>query len=37
MFALVLQIFLGKKLGKKSADRHPRQGNLLQINNFSGV
>jgi hypothetical protein len=31
MLAQVLQIFLGKEhLGKKMADLHPRQGNLLQ-------
>jgi hypothetical protein len=33
----VLQIFFGKEPCKKSADLHPRQGNLLQRNNFSVV
>jgi hypothetical protein len=38
MLAQVLQIFLGKEhLVKKLADLHPRQGNLLQRNNFSAV
>jgi hypothetical protein len=37
MFAVVQQTFLEKKPGKKSADLHPRQGNLIQSNNFSAV
>jgi hypothetical protein len=38
MLAHVLQIFLGKEhLVKKLANHHPRQGNLLQRNNFSAV
>jgi hypothetical protein len=38
MFALVLQIFFWKEhLVKNLADLHPRQGNLLQRNHFSGV
>jgi hypothetical protein len=37
MFALVQQTFLAKKPCKKSADLHPRQGNLLQRNIFTGL
>jgi hypothetical protein len=37
MFALVQQTFLAKKSpGKKSADLHPRQGNLLHRNILQG-
>jgi hypothetical protein len=36
MFALVQQTFWAKKTCKKSADLHPRQGNLLQRNIFTG-
>jgi hypothetical protein len=36
--AQVVQIFGGKEhLVKKSADLHPRQGNLLQRSNFSAA
>jgi hypothetical protein len=34
---LVLQTFLVKKPCKKAADLHPRQGNLLQRNIFTGL
>jgi hypothetical protein len=37
MFALVQQTFLVKKPCKKSDDLHPRQGNLLQRNIFTGI
>jgi hypothetical protein len=37
MFALVQQTFLAKNTGKKPADLHPRQGNLPQRNNFTGL
>jgi hypothetical protein len=38
MFALAQQTFLAKKLvHKKSADLHPRKGNLLQRNIFTGL
>jgi hypothetical protein len=37
MLAQALEIFMGKEhLAKKSADFHPRQGNLLQRKNFAG-
>jgi hypothetical protein len=36
MFALALQTFFGEKIPcQKSANLHPRQGNLLHRNNFS--
>jgi hypothetical protein len=37
MFVLVRQTFLAKKTSKKSADLHPRQGNLLQRNIITGL
>jgi hypothetical protein len=38
MSALVQKTFLAEKnLCKKSADLHPRQGNLLQRNSFTGL
>jgi hypothetical protein len=37
MFELLLQKFWGKKPSKKSADLHPRQGNLLNWNIFTGL
>jgi hypothetical protein len=37
MFALVQKTFWRKKPCKKSADLHPRQGNLLQRNIFTGL
>jgi hypothetical protein len=37
MYAMVLQNFWGKKPWKKLADLHPRQSNLFQRSNFSGV
>jgi hypothetical protein len=37
MFALVQQTFWAKKTCKKSADLHPRQGNLRQSNLFTGL
>jgi hypothetical protein len=38
MFELLLQTFWAKKKTcKKSADLHPRQGNLLQWNIFTGL
>jgi hypothetical protein len=37
MFALAQQTFLAKNPCKKSADLHPRQGNLLQRNIFTGL
>jgi hypothetical protein len=36
MYALVQQTFLAKNPCKKSADLHPRQGNLLQRNILQG-
>jgi hypothetical protein len=37
MSALVQQTFLEKNPCKKSADLHPRQGNLIQRNIFTGL
>jgi hypothetical protein len=37
MFVLVRKTFLAKKACKKSADLHPRQGNLLQRHIFTGL
>jgi hypothetical protein len=37
MFELLLQTFWAKKPCKKSADLHPRQGNLLHWNIFIGL
>jgi hypothetical protein len=37
MLAQVLQIFWGKEQLVKMADLHPRQGNLLQRDNFLAV
>jgi hypothetical protein len=37
MLAQALQFFWERTPGKKVADLHPRQGNILQRNNFSGV
>jgi hypothetical protein len=37
MFELLLQTFWAKKPCKKSADLHPRQGNLLYWNIFKGL
>jgi hypothetical protein len=37
MFELLLQTFWAKKPLKKSADPHPRQGNLLHWNIFTGL
>jgi hypothetical protein len=37
MLAQVLQKFWAKKPCKKSADLHPRQGNLLHWNIFTGL
>jgi hypothetical protein len=37
MFVLVQQTFLAKKPYKKSADLHPKQGNLPQRNTFTGL
>jgi hypothetical protein len=37
IFELLLQTFWAKKPGKKSADLHPRQGNLLHWNIFTGL
>jgi hypothetical protein len=34
---MVQQTFLAKKPCEKSADLHPRQGNLLQSNIFAGL
>jgi hypothetical protein len=37
MFELLLQTFWAKNPCKKSAYLHPRQGNLLQWNIFTGL
>jgi hypothetical protein len=37
MFEQLLQTFWAKKPRKKSADLHPRQGNLLHWNIFTGL
>jgi hypothetical protein len=37
MLAQVLQTFWAKKPCKKSADLHPRQGDLLHWNIFTGL
>jgi hypothetical protein len=37
MFALFQKTFLAKKTCKKSADLHPRQGNLLQWKILTGL
>jgi hypothetical protein len=37
MFELLLPTFWAKKLVKKSADLHPRQGNLLHWKIFTGL
>jgi hypothetical protein len=37
MLAQVLQTFWAKKPCKKFADLHPRQGNLLHLNIFTGL
>jgi hypothetical protein len=37
IFALVQQAYLAKKPCKKSADLHPRQGNILQRNILKGL